>query len=441
VHNEGATYTLTPYAPLAYNTVYTFQVVEAQDYAHNSMTSGPWRFTTIASTDTKRPTIVSTTPGDLDTNVGLSSNITITFSEPVNQSFFEAGLRPYPLSGFSTTWSNDDRTVTLNPWEPLLADQQYVLAIDPRRVFDVAGNHIEGLQVVRFTTGSALENGSIHGTLAGEPRSEAADPAGATVVVTTRSMFNESISTQTLGSAIVMANGTYTISYLPDGKYFPFALLDTNGDGLLDPYSGDAIGGYGMDFATRDLEPDSVLIAAGNDVAGVNFPLYDPSAITGTVTYEGQHEAGYAYVFVGLFEPSGFTPADPGEPVATSTYRYSTIWPGRPRWNVNSFVQVIPNGLYYVGAYLDVDDNRIYDPGTEPLGFYGGIDSPTPVRVANGNDVSGLVIPLADPDPLVHSSIRVAWSAPAQNASLERLCDALRRSPPSFRAQALRIAR
>ena len=83
---SSQTVTLTSKSPLAYSTTYTVTVSGTQDLAGNVMTPASWSFTTEGSPDTTPPTVVATTPANGATAVALSSTVTATFSEAVQES-------------------------------------------------------------------------------------------------------------------------------------------------------------------------------------------------------------------------------------------------------------------------------------------------------------------------------------------------------------------
>jgi methionine-rich copper-binding protein CopC len=414
LQQDGTTFALIPAALLANNALQTITLQGVQDFAGNTMTDTEWSFTTTSMADNTPPTLVSTTPTNNATNVDVNTNLSLTFSEAVNQLEFNVVATPDPGDG-EATWSNGGKTVTFDPLDPLFDDQQYVLTIYPGGVLDLAGNGIEGLHQVVFTTGSALETGRIAGTMAGDAGTAAADPTGATVIATSGIPFEGEFDIA--GSAIVAGNNTYNVQHLADDVYYLISVLDTNDDGNLDPGDGDAIGAYGVNFFTMDFEPDSVEVVGGAAVTGINFALFDPSAITGSISYSGAYAEGFWTVYVGLFTTTDFN----AEPFAGA----NAYWPEYPLWGFNSLDQTLPDDTYYVAAFIDVNSNASYDPATDPAGAYGGIMSPTPLNVANGSDHTGIVIPLVDP-LIASATASVTWPTSKQNAKFQRLCDAVR---------------
>ena len=414
---DGARLTLTADGPLAYNQTYTV-IVAGTDAAGNAGTNTSWSFTTTANNDHTPPTLVSTTPANLATYVSVNANLSITFSEAIDTTRSNVQLVPNPGDGVAT-WTNGLKTVTFDPTLPLLNNQQYTLTILPNGVYDLAGNGILGLHTVTFTTGATLASGSIAGTITGDAGSPAANPAGAQVIASDSNPFNGP-DFGTFSSVKVAANGTYTLPYLIDGLYYVVSVLDTNHDGNLDPSTGDAVGGYGVNFATNDLHPDSVAVAGGAHVAGKNFALYDPASASGTVQYTGNMSTAHS-VFVGLFDTNGFSPTDS---VVVGTEGSGVDH----EWQFNSIDGLIPAGSYYVGAFMDMNDDGNYQPLTEPAGFYGGLPAPTAINMANGHDTVGIVVHITDPVVTMTASNSVVWPQAKHNARFERLVDLIRQN-------------
>ena len=421
-YDGGAGYALSQLAPLANGTQYTVTLSGVEDLFGNIMTTTSWSFTTTNVADTTPPTLVSSVPANQATSVSVNANLSLTFSEAINQMELLIQLNPDPGDG-EVTWSTNGRTLTFDPDLPLLDDQQYNLTILPGGVTDLAGNGIVNPVTIRFTTGSALATGSFAGTLTGDPGSNyASDPTGALVAAATAFPFGGNDDFDILGTDVVATNNTYDILNLPDDVYYPIAVMNTNGDNELDPSSGDAIGAFGVNFDTGDFSPDSITIAGGNHAAGVNFPLFDPSAIAGTVSYAGSYAGGSYEIFVGVFDINGFNPTNPPD------YGTTAFWPSYLEWRFNTLDDLLVDGDYYVGAFLDVNGNQQYDSGSDPAGFYGGIVSPTAIHLANGSDAVEIVIALEDATAL-NPSLGVVWSTDATHAPwFRQLCAAVKQS-------------
>ena len=404
VEEQGnARFVFSPLQSLMNSTTYTASIAgTAQDWAGNTVTPTSWNFTTTGTTDNTPPTLVSSSPADGATNVNVSSNIVLTFSEPVQTSNIEVFIAPDPGEGVPT-WSNGDRTVTFDPDVDFMDDTQYTLIIIPGGVRDLAGNgNADAISIV-FTTGGALESGGFAGVITGPNSADASGPGGATVIAADRNPFADGDDFGIGAASVVAANGSYTVGNLADGTWWPLAALDTNDDGVIDPGLGDAFGLYGLDFGSMTGEPDTVVVS-GAIVGGINFPLYDAMAIVGTVNYTGSIYNDCCYqLFIGAFDVNGFNINDPGDP----DYGTEALWPFEPMYSITEFEGGLADGSYYIGAYLDGNNNFQLDPG-EPMNFYGGA-TPIAVTVANGSDAFDIDITLSDTPGAVSGS---GWSRP-----------------------------
>ena len=386
---------------------YNVKLEGIQDYSGNTMPTVTWSFTTTSTVDITPPALVSTIPADGATRVSIHTTLSMTFSEAINQT--EIYIDVYPEIGDGeVVFTNSGKTLTFTPDIPLAADQQYIVTLAPGAVMDLAGNENTVPYVIRFTTGEALATGHIAGTITGDPLSDSAsDPTGAYVVAATASPM-ETDNFKFGAIDVVAGNNTYNLSSLVDDTYYPFAIMDSNKDGVVDPSQGDAIGMWGVDIRAGDMSPDSVTIAGGNHVANVNFPLFDPSAVTGHVTYSGIYSMGD--IRIGLFDADAFDPTGP------PLYGTMVFWPAYSHWEFNT-LDGIADGRYYVAAYMDVNYNSMYDPGVDPAAVYGGT-TPTLVWVQKGHDFNNIYLTLLDPappSPTANASPGVKWPVNQKN--------------------------
>ncbi len=425
-------YTFSPVAALSINTLYTATFANtALDLAGNPLAETSWTFRTTGTVDTTPPHLVSTVPANGATNVSTTVTLTLTFSEAIDPASLENILiTPQPGEGVEE-WSNGGKMVSFTPYEPLLDDTQYTLVLPEGSFQDLSGNANTETSTVQFTTGSTFETGRINGTVSGDPLStQASDPTGAIVVASTQLLFSEEEGPDVIGVGDVLANNSYSILHLPDSTYYPFAIMDSNGDGQLDPERGDAFGAYGVDVSGMDFTQESVVVESGSTVNGVDFPLFDPLAISGTVFYDGEtYSQGlemYLY-HVGAFDSETFDPQNPGDP-AFGTDGSSLVWD--PDYSINTLDTGLEPGTYYVGCFLDVNMNGSYEPAVDPAGFYGTIDEPVSVTIDNGTDALDIDIHLADPVgiPTIAAS---AWKAPSGGggvrADLHGVCERIRK--------------
>jgi hypothetical protein len=405
-HMGNNLYAFTPLHNLALNTQYTvgFAANTANDGSDNYLAASNWTFRTTSVTDLIRPRVESTSPEDGETNVSVNTNLFIEFSEPVDPaSMQEEGvlLSPNPGDGIPT-WTKGNSKLTFDPDNPLLANTTYNMLIPPGAVKDLAGNPLADGANIIFSTGPTLPTGLFSGTVAGDPGSpDAADPTGAIVVAFLVSIdeFDDSEDGPPHGgSGIVNDLGDYTVSNLEDDVYYPMGILDSNQDGVIDPSLGDAFGAYGIDFGQGDFLVDSVTILGGGFAENIDFPLFDPVAIAGTVSYGGTVYSGtlvnYLY-FVGAFRVATFDTSQGLPEPDFSTYGNSIAQ--EPDYHLGELDDALEPDTWYVGAYLDVNFNWEFDPDIDPVGFYMAGQEYGAVVVENGHDELDIDIVMFDP--------------------------------------------
>jgi hypothetical protein len=442
---ESHIFIFTPRSSLEHSTTYTvgFAANTATDMSSNYLAAATWSFTTTGATDVVAPTVVSTTPADGATNVPLDITFQIEFSEPIDP-YSLAGdnivVTP-PLGDGTVSWTDGGTTMNFVPDVSLLDDTAYSLNIAAGAVSDYAGNLLSGNYTAAFTTASSLPAGSYSGTLSGDPSSTgAADPEGALSIAFMINMFGDGSEGQPPigGADVVGPGGSYEIEHLPDDTYWPAAMMDSDGNGVLSPDYGDAIGIYGLDLATMTGEPDSVVIEGGSTVSGIDFALYDPVAIWGDVYYAGtayaSDLASYMY-YPGLFDVSTF---DPENPVPDYTGHSRNIVED-PEFKFSELGDGLTEGTYYIGAYLDVNFNAEYDAAIDPAGYYETDEQLIGVTVENGEDSGdGIVVVIYDPSIRAQQLMgKAAWTAsnPSRNRldpKLRRLLENIRRIRPSL---------
>jgi hypothetical protein len=421
---EGNIFVFTPQEVLVGGVTHNVNISgAAMDWSGNHLAADSWSFITTDIEDVTPPTVVSTTPADGATNVPLDIVLQIEFSEPIDPASLSEGIlmTPEPGDGIMS-WIDGGRTLNFDPDEPLLDNTAYSLIITEGAVRDYAGNPLEELYSLQFTTAAAFPTGAILGTISGDPNSTAAaDPEGTLAIAFMDNIFSgeeENGPPPIGGVAVAGEGGVYEINRLMGGWYWPVGWMDTNGDGMMDPEYGDALGAYGVDFSNLEgePEPDSVEVSGGFPVPGIDFALYDPIAIYGRVTYEGTAYPGtlenYNY-HVGLFDTLTYDPGNLDPEYGTDPQ--NIVWD--PYFNVNEFEDGLVEGSYYIGAYMDVNYNGDYDPETDPAGFYEEGGELAWVTVENGEDSGdGIVVVLQDPVVLAKRGISWAsWVKPASS--------------------------
>ena len=157
---SGISGVLTPWEPLAENTVYTATLsTGATDLAGNAMESAyEWRFTTGSAPDTTRPVVVSTIPANNALAVDIGQNISAIFSEKlapatVNSASMTLMRGSTPVAG-TVTYSGV--TAVFDPSASLVAGSVYQVTI-AATVTDLAGNSLASAFGWSFTAGVASE--------------------------------------------------------------------------------------------------------------------------------------------------------------------------------------------------------------------------------------------------------------------------------------------
>jgi hypothetical protein len=153
------TVTIDPSAELSPSSTYTVHLTNAiTDLFGNPLAPVSWSFTTAAlAPDAAPPTIVSLSPADSATNVGVITAISATFSEPIDSA---------TVTGVSFTLTSASgavaaeimydpatRSATLLPHAPLAAGTTYTATI--AGVSDIAGNELADAASWSFTTAAA----------------------------------------------------------------------------------------------------------------------------------------------------------------------------------------------------------------------------------------------------------------------------------------------
>jgi hypothetical protein len=146
VSYNSATYTatFTPSANLAYNTIHTATLSTAitNTYGMPLASAYSWSFTTEA--DIYPPTVIRTSPRDGARGVAVTTKVTATFSEPVNE-----GTIVFTLDSVSGTVSYSDNTATFAPD----ADLDYITTYSASiQASDLAGNPMTEAYTWSFRT-------------------------------------------------------------------------------------------------------------------------------------------------------------------------------------------------------------------------------------------------------------------------------------------------
>ena len=385
-------FVFTPLQMLIINTSYTATMsAAAQDFAANNLVTTSWSFTTTPTMDTTPPTLVSSNPNDGMVRVSANVVFRFTFSEPVDQNALEVMTAPDIGDGI-VTWTNGGAAVSYDPFDPLVANTTYQMIIPPGSIQDLAGNVMTQTVTISFTTGTGFATGGFSGVLTGDPTSTtASDPTGTVVLAATDLPWNDDWAIA--GTGVCTALGTYSVDRVADGTYFPIGMMDSNGDGLLEPEHGDAIGAFGLDFTSGNPTILPVNILGGFTVQNVDFDMYDPLAIVGRLIYTGSNYVGAEYQFyVSAWDTVGF---DTTGGFPTPDYTTSGSTPSNVEYSISELDDGLADGTYYVGVFLDGNNNGFLDSG-EPATIFGVGGGWTAMTLANGQDALDVNIVLDD---------------------------------------------
>lgn len=148
---------------MSYRTVYIDgQAVASSVYAANLLAHPMVRWAQALNTiDATAPTVLSFSPADSASGVGIASNIVLTFSEPVQRGSGQIYIRTESATGailasFNAASSGDlsisDHILTINPSLALATGTRYFVTFDAGSIQDMAGNPYAGTSTYDFTT-------------------------------------------------------------------------------------------------------------------------------------------------------------------------------------------------------------------------------------------------------------------------------------------------
>lgn len=235
--------------------------------------------------------VVSSSPSEGQTGVATNTNITITFSSAIDTSqhfgFNGWALDVFDISPSSDvtinniSYSKDLKTATFNVTNTANIDFSWIILT----ARSSGGLYLNKPFVLNYSTASSGGSHSVSGTLT----YNGTHPHNAVIGLTTTpptylanplktaSGSGATTSSVNIGGAptilystnVSNVDGTYAINNVRNGKYYPIAIEDVNGDGNFNILNGDAAG-Y-LD-ANHDGNPDSIVVKDAN-TSNVNFSL------------------------------------------------------------------------------------------------------------------------------------------------------------------------
>ena len=156
-------YVFTPDSTLLLpNTTYTATITTGAENPRGASLAVPfvWTFTTGATADNTRPTVIFVNPADLAIGVPINTAVTATFSEAMNPGTIITANFTLTGPGGTTvigivTYNLLTDIATFTPFSPLALDTKYTATITTG-VQDLAGNHMLNHYVWSFTTAATI---------------------------------------------------------------------------------------------------------------------------------------------------------------------------------------------------------------------------------------------------------------------------------------------
>ena len=300
-NGAGTVMTFNPNADLDEDTQYSASVgTGATDLAGNNLNSAAnWSFTTVDGGDTPPPSVNSTSPANGAVDVAVGSNVSVTFSEAMNQASAQAAFEITPATAGAFSWNGAGTTMTFNPSADLDDDTLYSVSVATSAT-DLAGNNLNSAANWSFRT---VEGGdTTPPTVSGRnPSNGAVDVAvNATISVTFSEAMNQT-SAQNAFSIAPNTNGSFSwngagtvMTFTPSSNLQHDQLYSVGvGTGAADLAGNNLGSAENWSFTTVDPPPP-----AAPDLTGINPTTGSVSGGT-SVTLSGSNFASGATVSFG----------------------------------------------------------------------------------------------------------------------------------------------
>jgi methionine-rich copper-binding protein CopC len=406
----GTTMTFSPTVPLAANTLFTATITTgAKDLAGNALASNfVWIFTTGAVADTTAPTVTSTNPANLQTNVPINNTVAATFSEAIDPltltaaTFKVTGPGGAAIAG-AVNYDASSDTVTFTPSNNLTATTTYTMTITTGAK-DLAGNPLTNNFVSTFTTGTVANTTA--------PTVTSVNPANLQINVslnsTVAATFSEAMNPLTITSATFTVTGpgntsvTGTLSYNAVTNTATFTPLTnlasdttftvTITTGAKDLAGNPLTNNFVSTFTTVDVAPTvtstnpanlQTNVPINDTVAATFSEAMDPTTITtttftvtgpgntpvtGTVTYDAPSDTATFTPSANLAPSTTFTAAINGaKDLAGTPLAASKVW----TFTTGTQIAQAPINLGRAGAFAVMATASI--TGTGPTEINGDV--------------------------------------------------------------------
>ncbi|HRI83840.1 MAG TPA: Ig-like domain-containing protein [Ignavibacteria bacterium] len=304
-------------------------------------------------TDPPRLTYIFPRPN----STGVKGNkIILKFNEYVDRRSFEESffISPLPAKGFNFEWSGREVEIVFN--ENFGRDRTYVIIIG-KDLRDVrGGNNLSEPAVFAFSTGSKLDKGNISGKVFSDNYDRVKvllyHVNDTTAIFPDPSVKIPDYVTQ------VSADGNYTFTNLPDGKFRLYAVIDEDRNNVYDK---------GIDKAAL-LPDDPVLTGDSISVSGLHFALNLPDTDIRSVDFLNTLKPDSAgYVFTNYPENNLITPFH------KFYFYFEDKYPDKKSIVDNFIITDTSSGKKYNPVFNWVNDSLLEVFSTEPFEYNSNI--------------------------------------------------------------------
>ncbi len=285
---NGANVIFTPVSPFPGGVTIGIAVANAtvQDFASNTAPGVSQSFSTVVATDTTPPAVLSITPANGATGIGLTGEVVVLFSKSMNP----AGLTNNSIAilaagkpvSYLPSVSADNRTLMLS--NLTLPPSTRVTVAIPHTATDLEGNGLADF-TSSFTTGPAFD--STHASISNQRPASGA--TGVRITTSPLVLFsNRSLNAATLSSALHVAqngqlvNGTIqlvgngqTIEFTPLAPWQYGATVQVFLDTTALDADGNTMNAYQSQFttATDPVSTPPTIVNYSPALNAINMPL------------------------------------------------------------------------------------------------------------------------------------------------------------------------
>jgi len=315
--------------------------------------------------DSVPPLVVSTTPDSGRVSVGLSPQICIAFSEPMDKRTVRDAILLRPARRLAdTNWRKNVFCMSLA--DSLRPATTYSVSL-MSGCKDSHGNAMKEPYAFTFSTGDSIAPGLISGVVKVKTLPAPWTPVWAYDSV--RTPLPDFTNDEPDYVAQAGPNGEYKFVGLPLGTYLVYGFKDKDADKAFDE---------GTDFASPAAGP-ARLTASEPAVAGLEIALVDP-----------KEPGGVRGVVLHCFPPDSVVIAVTAASLSDSTAEFSTS-AGR---DSTFAIGDMPAGRYTVSCFADLNRNGVRDGDGEVECL-----EPHVVQVIPGDVVTGVKLELPCPEP------------------------------------------